>query len=142
MSPQPRHLKADRLDVGRPGEGCSPTLRTPRVSAVADLLRCRARLRGVNLQGSSKSAERRAALIISLPLPAAGFLRSPTAFRRSCGEEAAWGRERGAGCGEQPVAAAWGRRGADGPAATWHFALAGSVFSGLVIRFGGQKGPC
>lgn len=83
------------------------------------------------MQGSSKSAERRAALIISLPLLAAGFLLSPTAFRRSCGEEAARGRESGAGCGERGEFV--------GLMAPLPLEFC-SIFRGLVIRFWGPEG--
>lgn len=56
------------------------------------LLRCGARLWGVNLQGSSDSAERRAALIISSLLPAAGLRLARNASRQGTSTRGGWVR--------------------------------------------------
>lgn len=56
------------------------------------LVRCRARPWGVNLQGNSNSAERRAALIISSLLLAAGFLLARNASREGTSMQGGWVR--------------------------------------------------
>ena len=81
-----------------PGEGSSPR----REGAVSPsclsgrrhpgLVRCRARLWGVNLQGNGDSAERRAALIISSLLLAAGFLLARNASRQGTSVQGGWVR--------------------------------------------------